>query len=115
MGARREFTRGWLRFRRCYRELVENSQEVYREVRREFADRLSGACRVFVGRMLEVRWEFVEGNREPVENSPEVYQEVHREFVDRLSGAHWEFAGRMLGVRWEFAEGNRELAGGSSK
>ncbi|RRT37148.1 hypothetical protein B296_00058668 [Ensete ventricosum] len=65
--------------------------------------------------MLEVHWEFVEGNRELVENSLEVCWEVHREFTDMLSGAHREFAGRMLGVRWEFIEGNQELVGGSPK
>ncbi|RRT64088.1 hypothetical protein B296_00002513 [Ensete ventricosum] len=42
------------RFRRCCRELTENSPEVYREVRREFTDRLSGARREFAGRMLGV-------------------------------------------------------------
>ncbi|RZR96501.1 hypothetical protein BHM03_00025522 [Ensete ventricosum] len=65
--------------------------------------------------MLEVRWEFVEGNQELVENSLEVCREVRREFADKLSGARREFIGRMLGVHWEFAKGNRELTGGSSK
>ncbi|RWV97721.1 hypothetical protein GW17_00039471 [Ensete ventricosum] len=50
MGARREFAGGWPRFGRCCRELTENSLEVYQE----FIDRLSGAYRVFAGRMLEV-------------------------------------------------------------
>ncbi|RRT32649.1 hypothetical protein B296_00054012 [Ensete ventricosum] len=62
MGARREFAGGHQRFEQCYRELTENSPEVCWEVRREFTDRLSGARREFAGRMLEVRWEFAEGN-----------------------------------------------------
>ncbi|RZS22302.1 hypothetical protein BHM03_00055059 [Ensete ventricosum] len=106
MGACREFAKGWPRFRRCCQELVENSPDVCREVHREFVDRLSGARRVFVGRMLKVRWEFAEGNRELIENSSEFCREVHREFTDRLSGARREFVGKMLGVHWEFADGN---------
>ncbi|RWV86883.1 hypothetical protein GW17_00051175 [Ensete ventricosum] len=99
MGARQEFAEGWPRFGRCCQDIAENSSEVCREIRWEFADRLSGARLVFVRRMLEVRWEFAVGNRELVENSLEVYREVRREFADRLSRAHREFAERMLGVR----------------
>ncbi|RWW46634.1 hypothetical protein BHE74_00047419 [Ensete ventricosum] len=105
----------WPRFRRCYWELVENSPEVCWEVHREFTDKLSGAHRVFIERMLKVRWEFIEGNQELVENSPEVCQEVYREFADRLSGARWEHTGSSLEKCWEFVEGNWELVGGSSK
>ncbi|RRT32669.1 hypothetical protein B296_00042930 [Ensete ventricosum] len=83
MGARREFAKGWLRFGQCCQVLV-----------------LSGARRVFAGRMLEICWEFVEGNRELVENSLEVCREL-----TGSSPEEW----------WEFAEGNRELIGGSSK
>ncbi|RRT54599.1 hypothetical protein B296_00035250 [Ensete ventricosum] len=81
LGAHREFARGWLRFERCCWELIENSLEVCREVRREFTDRLSGACRVFAGRMLEVRWEFAEGNRELAGGSSERCREFSEEMI----------------------------------
>ncbi|RWW38179.1 hypothetical protein BHE74_00056605 [Ensete ventricosum] len=81
MGTRREFVGGRPRFGRCYRELAENSLEVCREVRREFTDKLSGTRRVFVRRMLEVRWEFAEGNRELTEGSSERCREFTEETI----------------------------------
>ncbi|RRT39940.1 hypothetical protein B296_00046257 [Ensete ventricosum] len=80
MGAHQEFAGGRPRFERCCRELADNSPEVYREVHREFADRLSEAPRVFTGRMLEVRWEFAEGNQDLSGGS----SERCREFVEEM-------------------------------
>ncbi|RWW59345.1 hypothetical protein BHE74_00033762 [Ensete ventricosum] len=70
MGVRQEFAGGQPRFRRCCQELVENSPEVYREVHREFARR-----------MLEVCWEFTEGNREIIGGSSERCQEFAKETI----------------------------------
>ncbi|RZR82844.1 hypothetical protein BHM03_00009372 [Ensete ventricosum] len=84
MGAHQELAGGRLRFGRYCRELADNSLEVYREVHREFADRLSGSHRVFAGRMLEVCWEFVEGNQELTGGSSE---------------RCWEFAKETIGQR----------------
>ncbi|RWW51203.1 hypothetical protein BHE74_00042475 [Ensete ventricosum] len=85
LGARRVFTRRMLEvhweFAEENRELVENSPEVYQEVHREFADRLSGARQEFTGRMLGVGWEFVEENRELVGDS----SKGCREFTERQS------------------------------
>ncbi|RWW00916.1 hypothetical protein BHE74_00033813 [Ensete ventricosum] len=52
IGAHQEFAGGQSRFERCCWKLADNSPKVYWEVRREFADRLSGAHREFAGRML---------------------------------------------------------------
>ncbi|RWW06309.1 hypothetical protein GW17_00030371 [Ensete ventricosum] len=73
---------GWSWFGRCCRELHKNSPEVCREVHLEFADRISGAHWVSVGRMLR----------------------VHR----RKSGARRGFIKRMLGVHREMI-GQRRL------
>ncbi|RZR97306.1 hypothetical protein BHM03_00026481 [Ensete ventricosum] len=81
MGAHREFAGGRPKFRRCCQELIENSPEVCQEVRREFTEKLSGARRVFVGRMLEVRWEFTEGNRELAVGSSERCREFTEETI----------------------------------
>ncbi|RWW50628.1 hypothetical protein BHE74_00043096 [Ensete ventricosum] len=65
----------------CYRELVETSQEVCREVYREFIDRLSGVRQQVVGSSSGVHRKNVgkfigsspTGCRELAENSPEEY------------------------------------------
>ncbi|RZS24547.1 hypothetical protein BHM03_00057628, partial [Ensete ventricosum] len=103
---------GWLRFGQCCRELAENLPEVCREVCREFANKLSGARRVFAGRMLKVRWEFAEENRELIENSPEKFA---GKFVGSSPIGYRVLAGSSPEECWEFAEGNRELNEGSSK
>ncbi|RWW48280.1 hypothetical protein BHE74_00045660 [Ensete ventricosum] len=81
MGAHREFTGGRPRFGQCCRELVENSPKDCREVRREFPDKLSGAHRVFAGRMLEVHWEFIKGNPKLARGSSERCREFTEEMI----------------------------------
>ncbi|RZR86873.1 hypothetical protein BHM03_00014159 [Ensete ventricosum] len=80
-GARREFAGGRPRFGRCCRELTENSPKVCQEVPQEFANKLSRARRVFVRRMLEIRWEFAEGNRELARGSSERCREFTKETI----------------------------------
>ncbi|RZS06483.1 hypothetical protein BHM03_00037134 [Ensete ventricosum] len=105
VGARREFAEGRPMFGRCYQELVKSSLEVCREVYREFADRLSGARLEFAGRipgsssgvrpqvvgssprvhrrMLEVHWEFTEGNRVLAGGSSERCWEFAEETIEQ--------------------------------
>ncbi|RRT38254.1 hypothetical protein B296_00024745 [Ensete ventricosum] len=59
VGAQREFVGGRSRFERYCQELVESSLEVYQEVLRELADRLSGARQEFIRRI----WKFVGSTR----------------------------------------------------
>ncbi|RWW46280.1 hypothetical protein BHE74_00047796, partial [Ensete ventricosum] len=63
------------------RELVESSLEECQEVHRDFADRLSGARREFTGRMLEVHWEFTEGNQKLAGGSSERCREFAKETI----------------------------------
>ncbi|RRT36628.1 hypothetical protein B296_00055204 [Ensete ventricosum] len=76
LAAHQKFARSWPRFRRCCRELIECSPEVCQEVRREFADKLSGAHQKFTRRMLGVRQEFTKGDQEFAKGSLEGCQEV---------------------------------------
>ncbi|RWW03431.1 hypothetical protein GW17_00033410 [Ensete ventricosum] len=98
MGARQEFTRGWPRFRRCWRELVKNSLEVCWEVRPEFTDSLSGACRVFIGRMLEFCWEFTE----EIRSLSRTHQKFARKFVGSSPTGCRELARSLPEECWEF-------------
>ncbi|RZR90678.1 hypothetical protein BHM03_00018611 [Ensete ventricosum] len=111
-----ELTESWSGFRRCARELtesslkltevrkmlsgaVENSPKVCQEVRREFANKLSGARRKFTGRMLGVRREFTEGDRELVGGPPKGCRGARQGFTGRMSGVHREFAERSIDDR----------------
>ncbi|RRT79832.1 hypothetical protein B296_00002521 [Ensete ventricosum] len=85
--------------RRGSNDVVGSSPGTHQKFAGKFVGRLSGARQVFTERMLEVRWEFTEGNRELIKNSPEVCREVCREFTAKLLRARREFDGRMLGVR----------------
>ncbi|RWV88000.1 hypothetical protein GW17_00049953 [Ensete ventricosum] len=65
---------------RFRRQVIGSSLGVRRK-NENFADRLSEIRREFTGRMLEVHWEFIEGNRELAGGSSERCREFAEETI----------------------------------
>ncbi|RWW38925.1 hypothetical protein BHE74_00055793 [Ensete ventricosum] len=63
-------------------EFVDRLSGARRKNVEKFVDRLSGAHREFTGRMLEVHWEFAEGNRELTGGSSERCRSLPKRRLD---------------------------------
>ncbi|RRT84340.1 hypothetical protein B296_00003617 [Ensete ventricosum] len=120
-------------FGRCHRELAESSPKVCwevcrelagsspeecRKVHRKFTDRLSGARREFTGRMLEVHWEFTEGNQELAGGSSkrcrECWARIKLAHQAKVRTMQWDLAGSSLGV-WHSEERSTLYARGNMR